>query len=387
MMAGWPGRNTGRPIMHGPPRGFRTSPPMPLAAAVVGAAAAAAAATPAAGSGPPAGAATAYNSSWPSLAAHPYPAWFRDAKFGIYNHFGVYSVPAYAARPSPFCTVARIACPAPQPNRSAPSSCGPCQGPSRCTCPAAQYSAGEWYPHFMYVKGTPTYQHHVATYGGRVGYKDFIANFTASKFSPKGWAQLYRRAGALYGGPVSEHSDGTSLNHHPFHHPRTRPEAQLLLHAGFAMFNTSLSHFNAAQMGPKRDIVEEVLAAVRAEGLRTVTTFHNHFLWGWYDTWSPMFGENDATDPQLQLTQDHGGLYGQRVDNSSCGLAGTSCPRGGPCSSPLFEDYTMGKPAEAVRMFKPDLVYFVSAANPILRNRILHSRHLLCCARVPIDRD
>ena len=152
------------------------------------------------------------------------------------------------------------------------------------------------------------------------------------------------------------------------------------------MFNTSLTHFNAAQMGPKRDIVAEVLAAVRAEGLRTVTTFHNHFLWGWYDTWSPLFGANDATDPQLQLTEDHGGLYGQRVDNSSCGLAGTSCPRGGPCSSALFENYTMGKPAEAVEMFKPDLVYFVSAANP-LRNRILHSRHLLCCASLPIGRD
>ena len=62
-------------------------------------------------------------------------------------------------------------------------------------------------------------------------------------------------------------------------------------------------------MGPKRDIVAEVLAAVRAEGLRTVTTFHNHFLWGWYDTWSPLFGANDATDPQLQLTEEHGGLY------------------------------------------------------------------------------
>ena len=57
-----------------------------------------------------------------------------------------------------------------------------------------------------------------------------------------------------------------------------------------------------------------------------------------------------------------------------------------PCSSALFENYTMGKPAEAVEMFKPDLVYFVSAANP-LRNRILHSRHLLCCASLPIGRD
>eukprot|EP01045_Picozoa_sp_COSAG04_P006298 COSAG04_NODE_306_length_17292_cov_58.911766_11_plen_356_part_00 len=342
---------------------------MLLAAAAVGATAAAAFATP---PGAPAAAATAanYNSSWPSLAAHPYPAWFRDAKFGIYNHFGVYSVPAYAARPSPFCTMAGITCPAPQPNRSAPSSCGPCQGPSRCTSPASQYGAGEWYPHFMYVQGTPTYQHHVATYGDRVGYKDFIANFTASKFDAKAWAQLYRRAGALYGGPVSEHSDGTPPPIPGYRQPSVLRKLNCCcaLPAGFAMFNTSLTRFNAAQMGPKRDIVAEVLAAVRAEGLRTVTTFHNHFLWGWYDTWSPLFGANDATDPLLQLTNDHGGLYGQRVDNSSCGLAGTSCPRGGPCSSALFENYTMGKPAEAVQMFKPDLVYFVSAASPSCAN-------------------
>ena len=156
------------------------------------------------------------------------------------------------------------------------------------------------------------------------------------------------------------------------------------------MFNTSLTHFNAAQMGPKRDIVAEVLAAVRAEGLRTVTTFHNHFLWGWYDTWSPLFGANDATDPQLQLTNDHGGLYGQRVDNASCGLAGTSCPRGGPCSSALFENYTMGKPAEAVKMFKPDLVYFVSAANPSCATGSCTagiSCAVYACVNLPLDCD
>ena len=367
---------------------------MLLAAVVVGVAAAAAAVAPTAADGGPG---AAYNSSWPSLAAHPYPAWFRDSKFGIYNHFGVYSVPAYAARPSPFCTMAGIACPAAQPNRSAPSSCGPCQGPSRCTSPASQYSAGEWYPHFMYVKGTPTYQHHVATYGDRVGYKDFIANFTASKFDAKAWAQLYRRAGALYGGPVSEHSDGTPPPLPRHRQPSVRPlggwaprklNCCCPLPAGFAMFNTSLTHFNAAQMGPKRDIVAEVLAAVRAEGLRTVTTFHNHFLWGWYDTWSPLFGANDATDPQLQLTEEHGGLYGQRVENSSCGLAGTSCPRGGPCSSALFENYTMGKPAEAVKMFKPDLVYFVSAANPCCATCGVAQAGASCgCANLPLDRD
>jgi alpha-L-fucosidase len=244
-------------------------------------------------------------------------------------------VPAYAARPAPYCTRAGIPCPKPALNRSAPSSCGPCQGPSRCTQPDSQYCAGEWYPHCIYVKGTPSYEHHVKTYGASFGYKDFIPQFTAPKFDASVWAKLYRRAGAQYGGPVTEHSDG------------------------FANFHTKLSHYNTAEMGPKRDIVSEVLQAVRAEGLKTVTTFHNHFLWGWYDTASPLFGNADAADPAFQLTPQHGGLYGQATLNESCGMAaGTGKTWPGGASSELFENYTMGKPAEAVMMFQPDLVYF-----------------------------
>jgi alpha-L-fucosidase len=298
-----------------------------------------------------------YEPTWTSLAQnYRVPDWFRDAKFGIYGHWGVYSVPAYAVRPAGrACEAAGGDCSAACPRNTTPD-CGPCQGSGRCTCPQGIYSSTAFYPHYMYVEGSPVQQHHVKTYGADFGYKDFIPNFTAPLFNPTAWAKLYRRAGAQYAGPVSEHCDG------------------------FAMWNTSFSEYNAAQMGPMRDIVSEVAAEVRLQGLRTVATFHHHWLWGWYRT--SVFGAGvsynrsglDVGDPQYQLTSmGHGGLYGERTccadsgcqevssSNSSCGNCTVA-----PCSSQLFMNYTMAKAAEVVRMVQPDLVYF----DGLLRRRI-----------------
>src|SRR5512136_543505 len=102
----------------------------------------------------------AYQPYWESLRRHATPQWFRDAKFGIYTHWGVYSVPA--------------------------------RGPN-----------ATWYPFNMYRKGTEQHRYHVATYGDPAvfGYKDFIPMFTAGKFEPDEWAELFRRSGARFAGP------------------------------------------------------------------------------------------------------------------------------------------------------------------------------------------
>lgn len=111
-----------------------------------------------------------YEASWNSLKNHQTPDWFRRAKFGIYTHWGIYSVPA--CRPN-----------------------------------------GSWYGFYMYQKGSPQYEHHVKTYGGpeAFGYKDFIPMFTGEKFDAKEWAELFAKAGARFAGPVGEHHDGFSM--------------------------------------------------------------------------------------------------------------------------------------------------------------------------------
>lgn len=96
------------------------------------------------------------------------PQWFKDAKFGIYFHWGVYTVPAYNS---------------------------------------------EWYSRTMYVPNTTPYKHHLATYGSlkTFGYKDFIPMFTAPRFNADEWVELFEKAGAKFAGPVAEHADGFSM--------------------------------------------------------------------------------------------------------------------------------------------------------------------------------
>lgn len=107
---------------------------------------------------------------WASLARRPAPSFLTNGKFGIYAHWGVYSVPAY--------------------------------GPN-----------ATWYPYFMYRPWNVQYAHHQETYGGAAkhGYKDFIPRFTGEKFDAEAWADLFLRAGAKYAGLVGEHHDGFSM--------------------------------------------------------------------------------------------------------------------------------------------------------------------------------
>ena len=96
------------------------------------------------------------------------PAWFRDAKFGLFFHWGPYTVPA-------------------------------CDN--------------EWYSRNMYARGLPQNVHHVQRYGklSEFGYKDFFDSFTGERFDPGEWADLIVRSGARYAGPVTEHADNFSM--------------------------------------------------------------------------------------------------------------------------------------------------------------------------------
>lgn len=106
-----------------------------------------------------------FSPDWESLKGFQIPEWYQDAKFGLFIHWGVYSVPAFG---------------------------------------------NEWYPRNMYKEGSKEFEHHVATYGlhSEFGYKDFISKFTAERFDAAEWARLFRDSGARYIVPVAEHHDG-----------------------------------------------------------------------------------------------------------------------------------------------------------------------------------
>ena len=109
-----------------------------------------------------------FKDSWESLTRCQVPEWYRQAKFGIFIHWGVYSVPAFG---------------------------------------------NEWYPRNMYIQGTPEYAHHLERYGAQkdFGYKDFIPLFRAEKYDAEAWAALFEEAGARYVIPVAEHHDGFQM--------------------------------------------------------------------------------------------------------------------------------------------------------------------------------
>ena len=106
-----------------------------------------------------------FSASWDSLEKFRVPKWYEDAKFGIFIHWGVYSVPAFDS---------------------------------------------EWYPRNMYLIDSPVSRRHLETYGpqSKFGYKDFIPMFKAEKFNPDQWAELFKKSGAKYVVPVAEHHDG-----------------------------------------------------------------------------------------------------------------------------------------------------------------------------------
>jgi len=195
----------------------------------------------------------------------------------------------------------------------------------------------EWYSRNMYVNGSKENKHSIATYGAHFGYKDLVPLFTAPKFNATAWASIYARAGARYAGPVAEHADG------------------------FAMFASKISQWNAAEMGPKRDVVGELAKAIRKEGLRLVTTMHHQWLFAWYPTQTS--SGTDAADPKYELSASQGGLYGPKVGNGKCfggDLSTLKSPKHPPgCEvTPRFNDYFNGKVKEVVDNYQPDVLYF-----------------------------
>lgn len=161
-----------------------------------------------------------YSSNWESLKTHQVPGWYEDCKFGIFIHWGLFSVPAYAPRTCELGTI---------------------PGDERWF---ANNPYAEWYYNSVNIGYGPSYEHHKAVYGNDFKYFDFIPMWKAENWHPEEWADLFRKAGAKYVVLVSKHHDG------------------------FCLFDSQYTDYNSVKMGPGRDIVGELTEAVRNSGLR-----------------------------------------------------------------------------------------------------------------------
>jgi alpha-L-fucosidase len=174
---------------------------------------------------------TRYESNWASIDARESPRWFGDAKFGIFIHWGVYSVPAYAA--------------------------------------VGSYA--EWYWNSLEEgragkttnkNALATWNFHQANYGPDFPYANFAPMFRAELFQPDHWADVFLRSGAKYVVLTSKHHEGFTL----------WPSAEA--------DRTWGRPWNATAVGPKRDLLGDLTASVRKAGLRMGIYYS---LYEWYN--------------------------------------------------------------------------------------------------------
>lgn len=156
-----------------------------------------------------------YEPNWESLDTRACPAWFDEAKFGIFIHWGVYSVPAWG--------------------------------------PKGKYA--EWYWHDMQDKDGETWKYHLKTYGADFKYQDFAPQFTAELFDPDHWADIFVRAGARYVVLTSKH------------------------HEGFCLWPSEQSwNWNSVDIGPHRDLAGDLSKAVKERGLK-MGFYYSFYEW------------------------------------------------------------------------------------------------------------
>lgn len=182
----------------------------------------------------------------------------------------------------------------------------------------------EWYSRNMYIQDHPAYEHHLKTYGPQkdFGYKDFIPMFRAEKFDAAQWAQLFKKAGAGYVMPVAEHHDG------------------------FQMYDSSLSEWNAVQMGPGRDLLSEWKQAIEAEGMEFTASTHRAEHWFFMGHGKEF--DSDVCDPMVKgdfywpamAEQDPNDLFSQPVPTEE-----------------YLNDW-LARTVELVLKYQPKLLYF-----------------------------
>ncbi|MFI3270216.1 MAG: alpha-L-fucosidase [Rikenellaceae bacterium] len=202
---------------------------------------------------------------------------------------------------------------------------------------------GEWYSRQMYDEiekgfGATIRPDHLKTYGEDVHYHHFIPFFTAERYDAKEWAKLFKDAGFKFAGITAEHCDN------------------------FSNWDSSVNRFNTVNYGPKRDLVGELGKAIKAEGLKYVTTFHHSWEWGWYNLWS---GRIDTSDPEFL------GFYGEWTPKETFNSFSSKSKHAASgqfygevqkkyAPSKSFVNIWKEKIFEVIDQYEPDLLWFDS---------------------------
>jgi len=216
-----------------------------------------------------------YQPDWDSIRGrYQCPQWFRDAKFGIFVFWGPASVPQ-----------------------------------------VGNDKYGAW----MYAKnyvpaGVNVRKYHQTHFGhqSKFGYKDFFPRFTMEKFDPEKWTALFVESGARYIVPVAE------------------------MHDGYAMYASKHTRWNVVDVGPKRDVMRQLVDAAREKNLKVGLSSHFALNRQFYPKWDPTF---DTNDPQYQ------DLYWKPVDKEAA-------------PTQQFLDHWWDRTTDIVDSYQPDILWF-----------------------------
>jgi len=163
------------------------------------------------------------DADWEAIWKHKVPAWFQNAKLGIFIHWGLYSVPAWAP------TTGEL-------------------GKVDWSKWFRENPYAEWYLNTLRIEDSPTRKHHVETFGAQFDYYRFADTFNrdTAKWDPAQWANLFQKTGARYAVLTTKHHDGFRLWPSAVANPRR----------------------NRAEITASRDLVGDLASAVRAAGMK-----------------------------------------------------------------------------------------------------------------------
>ncbi|WP_223649093.1 alpha-L-fucosidase [Hymenobacter psoromatis] len=258
---------------------------------------------------------TPFAPTWESLAQYQVPDWFRDAKFGIWAHWG----------------------------------------------PQCQPEHGDWYGRLLYEEGSDDYKFHVAKYGhpSKFGFKDVINEWKAESWNPDQLVDLYRRAGAKYFVALANHHDNFDLyqsTHQPWNSTRLGPRQDII--GGWAKaakkhglrFGVSVhaahawTWYETARQADKTG----PLAGVPYDGRLTAAAGRGQWWQGY--------------DPQALYAQNHAPSAAQTP-----GASPRQWDWGDGASRPdrAYCEKFYQRTVELLDKYEPDLVYFDDTALPL----------------------